>query len=76
MWAKHMQVEGVAHKGTRNALAYLISHSKGLLRYCDDGRLPISNIQAEHVAKAIAVPRKNILFADTPAGGSFRRITF
>jgi len=68
MWANRMFVEGVAHKGTRNALAYLINHSDGLRRYCDDGRLPISNIQAEHVAKAIAVPRKNFLFADTPAG--------
>lgn len=68
MWANRMQVEGVAHKETRNALAYLINHSEGLRRYCDDGRLPISNIQAEHVAKAIAVPRKNFLFADTPAG--------
>jgi transposase len=68
MWAKRMQVEGVAHKPTRKALAYLINHSEGLRRYCDDGRLPISNIQAEHVAKSIAVPRKNFLFADTPAG--------
>jgi transposase len=68
MWANRMQVEGVAHEGTRKALGYLINHSEGLRRYCNDGRLPISNIQAEHVAKAIAVPRKNFLFADTPAG--------
>jgi len=68
MWANRMLVEGVAHKQTRNALAYLINHEEGLRRYCDDGRLPISNIQSEHVAKAIAVPRKNFLFADTPAG--------
>lgn len=68
MWANRMQEEGVAHKETRKALSYLINHSDGLRRYCDDGRLPISNIQAEHVAKAIAVPRKNFLFADTPAG--------
>ena len=68
MWANRMQVEGVAHEGTRKALAYLINRSEGLRRYCDDGRLPISNIESEHVAKAIAVPRKNFLFADTPAG--------
>ena len=57
MWANRMQVEGVAHKPTRNALAYLINHSEGLQRYCTDGRLPMTNIQAEHVAKSIAVPR-------------------
>ena len=32
------------------------------------GRLPISNIKAEHVAKTIAIARKNFLFADTEAG--------
>ncbi len=30
--------------------------------------LPISNIKAEHVAKTIAIARKNFLFADTEAG--------
>ena len=69
-WAREVQALGVAHAGTREALAYLINHGAGLRRYCDDGRLPISNIQAEHVAKAIAVPRKNFLFADTPAGAT------
>ena len=37
-------------------------------RYCEDGRLPISNIMAEHVAKSIAIPRKNFLFSDSKAG--------
>lgn len=38
------------------------------MRYLEDGRLPISNIHTEHVAKTIALARKNFLFADTPAG--------
>ena len=67
-WVREVQKLGVAHAGTREALAYLSRHAEGLRRYCEDGRLPISNILAEHVAKAIAVPRKNFLFADTPAG--------
>lgn len=67
-WAREVQAMGIAHQATREALAYLLNHAEGLKRYCDDGRLPISNIQAEHVAKAIAVARKNFLFADTPAG--------
>jgi len=67
-WAHRLQREGVAHAGTRDALSYLIKHAEGLQRYCDDGRLPISNIQSEHVAKTIAIARKNFLFADTAAG--------
>ena len=67
-WAERVYSAGVAHQRTRKALAYLIGHAKELRRYCDDGRLPISNIRSEHVAKTIAVARKNFLFADTPAG--------
>ena len=67
-WAHQVQREGMAHAGTRDALSYVIKHAEGLQRYCDDGRLPISNIQSEHVAKTIAIARKNFLFADTAAG--------
>jgi transposase len=69
-WARQRQSEGVAHAGTREALSYLINHAEALQRYCDDGRLPISNIQSEHVAKTIAIARKNFLFADTAAGAA------
>jgi len=60
--------EGVAHGKTTRALEYLVNHREGLQGYLQDGRLPISNILAEHVAKAIAIPRKNFLFSDTPQG--------
>lgn len=69
-WAQHVLDSGIAHRGTREALGYLLGHAEGLRRYCDDGRLPISNIQSEHVAKTIALARKNFLFADTPAGAA------
>ena len=69
-WAEQVYSAGVAHQRTRQALEYLIGHAPELRRYCDDGRLPISNIQSEHVAKTIALARKNFLFADTPAGAA------
>jgi transposase len=53
---------------TRTAINYTINHYEALTRYCEDGRLPISNIQCEHVAKTIAISRKNFLFCDTPQG--------
>jgi hypothetical protein len=56
-WAKQVQTLGVRHAKSRKALAYLINHEAGLRRYCDDGRLPISNILTEHVAKTIAIAR-------------------
>ncbi|WP_425460044.1 IS66 family transposase [Exilibacterium tricleocarpae] len=67
-WPEKTQAEGVAHSGTRNAISYMLGNWAALVRYCEDGRLPISNILSEHVAKTIALARKNFLFADTPAG--------
>ena len=69
-WARGVHEGGVRDRGTRMALEYLLRHEEGLRRYCEDGRLPISNIASEHVAKTIAVPRRNFLFADTPAGAT------
>ena len=69
-WAREVHGAGVRDRGTRMALEYLLRHEGGLRRYLEDGRLPISNIASEHVAKTIAVPRRNFLFADTPAGAS------
>ena len=46
------------------------------MRYLKDSRIPISNIKAEHVAKAVAVPRKNFLFCDTTAGAHASALCF
>ena len=67
-WAKLLLEQGVVHKPTREALQYLVNHEVQLRRYCDDGRLPMTNIKAEHVAKTIAIPRKNFLFSDSQQG--------
>ena len=69
-WAERVFTEGVAHGRTTEALSYLLKNREGLRAYCLDGRLPISNIKSEHVAKTIAVMRKNFLFADTPSGAT------
>ena len=39
------------------------------LRYCDDGRLEIDNNAAERALRAVALGRKNYLFAGSDAGG-------
>jgi len=67
-WAALKHSEGVRHAGTTDALQYLLKHAENLQTYCTDPRLPISNIKSEHIAKTIAIARKNFLFADTEAG--------
>ena len=40
-----------------------------LMRYCDDGRVEIDNSAAERALRAVAVGRRNYLFAGSDAGG-------
>ena len=69
-WMEKIQFEGVAHEKTTTAINYFLNHKDGLMAYLTDGRLPISNILAEHVAKHVAVSRKNFLFSCTPSGAT------
>ncbi len=39
------------------------------MRYCDDGRLEIDNNAAERALRAVALGRKNYLFAGSDRGG-------
>jgi len=75
-WATNIQHQGVVDEKTRDALNSLLKHQTGLRQYCKDGRLPISNIRSEHIAKTIAIARKNMLFADTPAGARSSAMLF
>ncbi len=51
------------------AIHYAIGRWTPLLRYCGDGRLEIDNNAAERALRAVALGRKNYLFAGSNAGG-------
>ncbi|WP_415260580.1 transposase domain-containing protein, partial [Pseudomonas chlororaphis] len=42
---------------------------QALTRYCDDGRIEIDNNAAERALRAVALGRKNYLFAGSDTGG-------
>jgi len=69
-WCQNIQSLGIANEKTRKAVAYFLNHYQGLIQYCFDHRLPISNIGTEHIAKQVAIVRKNFLFANTPSGAT------
>ena len=52
-----------------NAIRYALTRWVALTRYRDDGRLEIDNNAAERALRAIALGRKNYLFAGSDAGG-------
>jgi hypothetical protein len=53
---------------TGKAMFYLRNQWPKLIRYCEDGRLPISNCLAENAIRPFVIGRKAWLFADTPKG--------
>jgi transposase len=54
---------------TAAAINYALGRWPALVRYCDDGLLEIDNNAAERALRAVALGRKNYLFAGSDAGG-------
>ena len=54
---------------TAGAIRYALSHWRALTRYIDEGLLEIDNSAAERALRAVALGRKNYLFAGSDAGG-------
>jgi hypothetical protein len=54
---------------TSAAIHYALARWSTFVRYCDDGRIEIDNSAAERALRAVAVGRRNYLFAGSDAGG-------
>ena len=54
---------------TAIAVRYALGRWEALLRYCDDGKIEIDNNAAERALRAVALGRKNYLFAGSDRGG-------
>jgi len=55
--------------GTAGAIRYAFSRWRAVTRYADDGALEIDNSAAERTLRAVALGRKNYLFAGSYSGG-------
>jgi transposase len=58
-----------AKSETAGAIRYALSRWRALTRYTDDGMLEIDNSAAERALRAVALGRKNFLFAGSNCGG-------
>jgi hypothetical protein len=52
-----------------SAIRYSLSRWAALTQYCEDGRIEIDNSAAERALRAVALGRKNFLFAGSDTGG-------
>lgn len=51
------------------AIRYALGRWRALLRYAEDGHIEIDNNAAERALRAVALGRKNYLFAGSDSGG-------
>ena len=58
-----------AKSETAGAIRYALSRWRALTRYTEDGLLEIDNSAAERALRAVALGRKNFLFAGSDSGG-------
>lgn len=68
-WFKAALTKLSRKSDTAVAISYALGRWPALLRYCDDGLLEIDNNAAERALRAVALGRKNYLFAGSDSGG-------
>jgi transposase len=68
-WMIHTRSQLSKKSDLAGAIHYALSRWRALTRYCEDGRIEIDNNAAERSLRAVALGRKNYLFAGSDAGG-------
>jgi transposase len=68
-WMEKAQRSLSSKSETAGAIRYALSRWRALTRYIDDGMLEIDNSAAERALRAVALGRKNFLFAGSDCGG-------
>jgi transposase len=67
-WLDQSLPQVAPKSATGKALGYVHNQWDKLVRYLDDGRLPIDNNRTENAIRPFVLGRKNWLFSDTVAG--------
>jgi len=68
-WLEETLVKLSRKSDTAMAVRYALGRWEALMSYCDDGHLEIDNNAAERALRAVALGRKNYLFAGSDRGG-------
>jgi len=69
VWLKAMVGKLSQKSDVAVAIRYALDRWTALRRFCEDGRIEMDNNAAERALRAVALGRKNYLFAGSDAGG-------
>lgn len=68
-WLVLQQPQAAPNSALRKALDYTLKRWPALLRYLEDGRVPIDNNRCENAMRPVALGRKNWMFAGSLRAG-------
>ena len=75
-WVYSTSQKYITNKKLKEALTYVINQKESLIKFLDDGKIPLTNSRAERAIRPFAVHRKNWLFADTVAGAKANAVIY
>ena len=75
-WVYSTSQKYITNKKLKEALTYVTNQKENLIKFLDDGRIPLTNSRAERAIRPFAVHRKNWLFADTVAGAKANAVIY
>lgn len=73
-WLEDSLMKLARKSETAAAIHYALAGWDALARYLDDGRIELDNSAAERTLRAVAVGRKNYLFAGSDSGGEWAAV--
>ena len=67
-WVNLLSQKTILNEKLKKAITYARNQKEKLIKFLEDGEIPLTNNLAERKIRPFAVHRKNWLFADTVAG--------
>ena len=75
-WLDQQYAKVLPRSALGGAIGYALGNWQALLRYTEDGDIPIDNNLVEQMLKLVAIGRKNWLFAGSERGGQTAAVLF
>ena len=75
-WVNLTMQKYITNKKLKKALLYVTNQKKSLIKFLEDGRIPLTNSRVERAIRPFAVHRKNWLFADSVEGAKANAIMY
>jgi len=75
-WLDEQYAKVLPRSAIGGAIGYALGNWQALLRYTEDGDIPIDNNLVEQMLKLVAIGRKNWLFAGSERGGHTAAVLF